>query len=199
MYFQMAYEKDVQKEVLLRNIFNELKGKQSYLSNQYNSTQNKICNSKSIIKRINQYLIDKKHCKRIKYMYLKQISCIDKMINIVEVSAENFGINIGSEINISSNEHIIKWDGTPLEFIQNIYAQIYSKRIVLDQTISEKQNIIELARKYGLKLTDKNFSSLSHSIHGNNIDYKPSIFSDLPNAYRKFEDIRREKREHKYY
>jgi len=190
MCYQLAFEKEAEKQVLLRNLFNGLNNSKRLKELQSVMVKN-LCRFNIRFFGAIQDIISKRSCKRLRYMFFKQRMSINQMLKIVYDSANSFEVELFPNKSLAVKTGIAKWNGTPLEFLQHYYASIYSGLIVVEAK-NEKQGAIEMAKYYGLKISEKDFSSLSHAIHSNNFDYEPELFSNMIKGYRKLEVKRRE-------
>ena len=190
MCYQLAFENDVRKEVLLRNLNKDLNEKKNLLERKFTFIQRNFCHSSGSIFNIIRVFANKKNCKRIKYMYYKQKIGIDNLIDIINISADSFNINLSNTPSAPMLVCTSKWASGKLALIQLIVAHIYSN--TLDTTIeNEFTTIKEIAQFFGVEYNHTLETSLIHSIFDRKEGYEPKIFEELKKGYQRYENIRK--------
>ena len=192
MCYQLAFENNAKKEVLLRNLNKDLNEKKVSLERKFKFIQRTFCRSTGSITNIIRVFVNRQNCRRIKYMYYKQKIGIDNLIEIVNISADSFNINLSSSQAPPMLVCNTKWTSGKLALIQLIVAHIYSN--TLDTTIeNEFATIKEIAQYFGVEYNHTLETSLIHSIFDRKDGYEPKIFEELKKGYQRYENLRKER------
>ena len=196
MFYELPFVDKGDKSIFLRNIFTELHRKKVELKLICLSKFSYSCNSLSfyILSKINKYFkSNKMNCRRIKYMYHKQLKCIDKALIVIESTAKDYNIKLVEDKKDNLINDVVIWDGRFLEFRQVCISLIRSGKLKIN-SVDEKMAIEKFAKYLGIKIPKHSDSSMAHSLHSRNNDYQPKIFNDMQKGYKIFEDEMRKKK-----
>ena len=199
MLYDLPFNVDGDKRIYLLNINSELLKKKQKLENEFEHKIKKSFRKKcKKIKDVTILLKPKvSSCRRLRLMYYLQTNCLDKALNIINLTADNYNINLVPEEKTSKLKTLFNWVGGDLEFLQFSYSLLNCKKVTINKEY-EKEAIMQLATFFGKKINQNTFTSLSRSIHSSNNDYLPSIFEKLTQSYENFVSHRREiKHKHK--
>jgi len=192
MCYQLAFENDAKKEVLLRNLNKDLNDRKDLLESKFAFIHKNFCKSSGSLFNIIRVFANKRNCRRIKYMYYKQKIGIDNLIEIINISAESFNVNLSKTQNQQLLVCNTKWKSGKLALIQLIVAHIYSN--TLDTSIeNEFATIKEIAQIFGVEYNHTLETSLIHSKFDRKDGYEPKIFEELKKGYQKYENLRKER------